>query len=97
MELMAESRTDKSLDEFRGEVAHRFDLVDAQFKVVEQKFDAVDQRFKAVDQRFDAVDQRFDAVDKRFDRVEGRFDSMNRTLIGAAIAIIVALIGVDKF
>lgn len=32
-------------------------------------------------------------MNKRFDRMDARFDSLNRTLIGGAIAIVVALIG----
>ena len=35
----------------------------------------------------------FEQVDKRFDRMEDRFDSLNRTLIGAAVALAVAFIG----
>jgi len=64
MHLMRESWTDERLDDFRGEVGHRFDEVD-------RRFSAVDKRFDEIDKRFDKVDERFEKVDQRFERIEG--------------------------
>jgi septation ring formation regulator EzrA len=69
MELTRESWTDERLDDFRGEVNHRFDNVD-------HRFDLVDARFEVVDARFEAVDQRLTGIDQRFDRVEGQIKDL---------------------
>jgi tetrahydromethanopterin S-methyltransferase subunit G len=42
---------------------------------------------------FEQVDKRFEQLDKRFDRMEDRYYELNRTLIGAAVALAVAFIG----
>jgi hypothetical protein len=64
----------------------------------------LDDLSKKVDDGFARVDSdirelradmtvRFDKVDARFGEIDARFESLNRTLLGAAIALIVALIG----
>jgi hypothetical protein len=58
-------------------------------------------REKWTDERLDdlnmKVDQGFARMDARFEhleaRIDAKFDGLNRTLIGGAVAVIVALIG----
>jgi hypothetical protein len=59
---------------------HRLDALE---KKVDEGFAEVGDRFKQVDERFNRLEDRFDA----------KFDALNRTLIGSAVAVIVALIG----
>jgi hypothetical protein len=65
--------------------------------VTEHRLDAlekkVDEGFKQVDEGFAKVDARFERMDARFGQMNDRFDRMQHTLLGGAIAIIVALIG----
>lgn len=50
----------------------------------------LDDLNKKVDQGFARMDARFEHLE---DRIDAKFDGLNRTLIGGAAAIIVALIG----
>lgn len=97
MSLMTESTTDERIESFRREVDHRFEAVNARFEAVDQRFDQVNQRFDAMDQRFDRVEAglrehraEFVAIRKE---IKAGFDSMNRTLFGAAVLVVVTLIG----
>lgn len=56
-------------------------------KTVADGFARIDARFEAQEAR---MDTRFQSMEERFD---AKFDALNRTLIGGAVAIIVALIG----
>lgn len=56
-------------------------------KKVDLGFAQMDTRFQGMEERFDV---KFDALNAKFD---AKFDALNRTLINAAVAIIVALIG----
>jgi hypothetical protein len=101
MELMRESWTDERLDDFRGEVGHRFDGV-------EQRFDAVDKRFDGIDQRLDRVETSIqlqreelggEIRDLRaetragFERIEDRFVAHDRLMLQLGGVFIAALIG----
>ncbi len=50
-----------------------------------------------VDQRFDDArahsDQRFAGIDRRFTEINASFDGLYKMLLSAAVAIVVALIG----
>lgn len=83
MEAMRQSWTDERLDDFRGDVNRRFDEVD-------RRFDQVDQRFDKVDKRFDKVEA---DMKSGFDQMNARFDSLQRSLLGASVVLIVALLG----
>jgi hypothetical protein len=48
MYRVRESWTDERLDDFRGEVNRRFDVVDRRFDRVDERFDRVDERFEAM-------------------------------------------------
>ena len=64
----------------------------------------VDQGFKKVDERFEQVDERFERVEGElleqrreikagFEKLDDRFQRMQWYLLGAALTIIVTLIG----
>jgi tetrahydromethanopterin S-methyltransferase subunit G len=54
----------------------------------------VDNGFRGVGARFDHLEARFEAqMDKQFGELNQRFDRMQFTLIGSAVTIIAALIG----
>ncbi len=101
MELMAESWTEKRLDDLKAQVDRLERRTDEGFRdqraEMDRRFDRaearVDSRFEAVDKRFDAVDKRFDAVDKRFDALEDRFYAIHRTLILFAASMFAAMLG----
>ena len=71
---------------------------------VDQGFKKVDERFEQVDERFEQVDKRFERVDTElleqrremkagFESLNERFDRMQRTMLWAAVTIIIALLG----
>jgi predicted nuclease with TOPRIM domain len=87
--------------ELRSETNARFDKVDARFVRVDERMDAgfdkvderMDVRFEKVDERFDKIDQRFDKIEDKIElRVTTRIDSLNRTLLGFAVAVIFLLV-----
>jgi hypothetical protein len=55
MYKMRESWTDERLDDFRGEVNHRFDDVDRRFGEVSRRFDKVDTELNRVNDRLDGL------------------------------------------
>ena len=89
MSAMPERWTDREIDG----LSHKVDGLRAH----------VDKCFQQVDKCFQRVDERFEQVDKRFERIEAElldlrkemnagFEFIRRTMFGAAVAIIVALI-----
>ena len=67
--------------------------VDVGFAQIGKEFEKVDLRFAQVGKEFKKVDERFDKVDARFDAIDKRFGELDRTLLGAAVALIITLIG----
>jgi len=78
----------------------RIDALATQVAVIAVR---MDEGFKRMDQRFEQVDKRFEQVEGElreqrrdmkagFERVDDRFERLYRVLIGAAAAIIVAMI-----
>jgi archaellum component FlaC len=55
MEAMRQSWTDDRLDDFRGEVNRRFDMVDKRFDKVDERFDKVDGELKRLDSKIDGL------------------------------------------
>jgi len=53
----------------------------------------VDEGFRQVDKRFEQVDKRLERLEDRFERLEDQFERLQRMLFGAAVAVILALIG----
>jgi chromosome segregation ATPase len=43
------------------------------------------------------MNARFERVDARFDKIDERFESLYKVLVGGAVGIIAALIGVNAF
>jgi chromosome segregation ATPase len=43
------------------------------------------------------MNARFERVDGRFDKIDERFESLYKVLVGGAVGIIAALIGVNAF
>jgi hypothetical protein len=68
---MAESNTDKRIDDLRSEMYRGFETGD-------RRFDQVDARFDQVDRRFDRVEA--DVRELRAEMKEG-FDSLHRLMI----------------
>lgn len=100
---MLERWDDDRMDTLAGEVTgvgRRVDVVevkvDALGAKMDERFDRVNERFKGVDERFDRVDR--ELLDRRremkagFERIDDRFERLYRVLIGAAAAIVVALL-----
>jgi hypothetical protein len=85
--MAREAWTDGRLDDLNVKVGDGFAGVDVRFDRLEARFE---DRFDKVDSRSEAMDARWDA---RFGRMEQRFDSLQLTLAGSAIALVVALIG----
>jgi tetrahydromethanopterin S-methyltransferase subunit G len=56
-------------------------------------FERVDQRFEKVDEEFKAVRSEMKAG---FERMDAKFDRLTWSLLGAALAIVVALIGAPQ-
>jgi hypothetical protein len=54
----------------------------------------VDVGFAQMDRRFEKLEAH---MDSRFESLEARFGALNRTLIAAAVAIVIALIGSTAF
>lgn len=50
-----ESWTDERLDDFRGEVNRRFDVVDREFSKVDKRFDKVDHELGRINDRLDGM------------------------------------------
>jgi len=99
MEAMPQSWTDDRLDNFRGEVAGRFDGVDRRFEQVDERFDRMDERFDVVNGRFDLVNEqikevggRMGRLEERMGRLEARFSSWERTIFQLGVATIVTFV-----
>jgi hypothetical protein len=75
-----EKWTDDRLDELNKKVDDGFRRLDGDIKDLRRDMNT---RFNAVDARFDALDAKFDA----------KFDNLRQDLFKAAIAVIVAMIG----
>lgn len=90
--------------EFRSGIASVREEMNARFDRVDAKFEStaadVNARFDKIDARFDStatdVNARFDRtaadVNARFDKIDARFDALNRTLLGFAVAALIALV-----
>jgi tetrahydromethanopterin S-methyltransferase subunit G len=65
------------------------DRLDGLEKKVDDGFAQVDERFEKVDKRFDKVEGKIESLDSKFDT---KFDGLNKTLLGAAVSIVVTLI-----
>jgi hypothetical protein len=91
MESMRESWTDKRLDDFRGEVDHRFDRVEADLRALRiesrTEFGALRGEMKS---GFERMDERFERMDERSDE---RFDALHRLMIQLGGLLVAALIG----
>jgi predicted RNase H-like nuclease (RuvC/YqgF family) len=90
MAMMLERWNDEKMDALAAKV----DGMDVRLARVEVK---VDERFEQVDKRFERVEselheQRLETSELRREMKAG-FDRMHRSLLGAATAIIVAMIG----
>jgi len=79
-----ESWTDQRLDDLNRKVDDGFARVDKK----------IDDGFARVDKK---IDDGLARVDKDIRELNTRFDSLQRTIIGAAVAVIVALIGSGAF
>ena len=96
-----EKWTDERLDDLNGKVDKGFEETKAEFKDVRREmqegFARVDGVFKdlrrEMKEGFDKMDARFDKMDARFDKMDARFESLSQILIGGALVIIAALIG----
>jgi hypothetical protein len=104
METMREAWTDERLDDLNQKVDRGFDRVETEIRSQRQefksdigdlraemnaRFDRMDARF---DVKFDQVDARFEKIDAKFEKIDARFDSLNRTLLGFAVAALIALV-----
>jgi archaellum component FlaC len=88
------------LDDLNKKVEEGFKKVDQGFKRVDERFKRIDERFERIDERFERVDERFEKVNEEFKAVRAEmkagFDRMQWTMFGAAVAVIVALIGAPQ-
>jgi chromosome segregation ATPase len=85
--VMRQTWTDDRLDDFRGEVAHRFDVVD-------QRFDRVEAETRALRAEMHAEFAALRAEMKAgFERVDDRFDRMYRLMLQLGGGTLVALLG----
>jgi hypothetical protein len=57
----------------------------------------LDDLNKKVDDGFTKMEARFDKMESRFDRIEASFQGLYRVLLGGAITVVAALIGVNAF
>jgi chromosome segregation ATPase len=95
-----EQWTDGRLDDLNKKVDDGFAQVHADIRGTNARIDKLNE---SVNGRFDAMNEsvngRFDAmnesVNARFDAINARFDSLSRNLFGAAVMIIVVLIGLS--
>jgi chromosome segregation ATPase len=83
MNVMDKTSTDKRLDEFREDAKERFGLVD--------------QRFDRVEGQIQGLSGRLDSMNDRIDSMSGRLDSMYRAIVGAGVAIVIAVAGASHF
>jgi|GEM_PF-1001586 len=88
-------RLDKEHRELRGEIKAGFDRMDVRFEQMDAKFDA---KLNRMDAKFDAKFNRMDAkFDAKFDRMDAKFDAkfdrLTWSLLGAVLAIVLAVIG----
>jgi tetrahydromethanopterin S-methyltransferase subunit G len=74
------ARSDKSLCEFRGEVNAQFEKADSRFEKVEGKIEGGIKELRG-------------EMNAQFDKIDERFERLDRTLLGAAVAVIITLIG----
>jgi chromosome segregation ATPase len=77
MDAMPQSWADNRFNEFRAEMARRFDQLDRR---MDERFERMDERFERMDERFERTDERFDRMDERFDQVDRRLDQVDRRL-----------------
>lgn len=109
MSRQMDNWNDDRLDELASGMKDGFTQVDARFAEVDARFAQVDARFAQVDARFEKVEDEmkegFAKVDARFEKFEGKVEAgfaelraanerLYRMLLGSAVVIIAALIGV---
>jgi hypothetical protein len=80
MESMRASWTDERLDDFRGDVDHRFDRVDGEIQALRVESRTEFNAFRGV-------------MKQGFERVDQRFEALYRLLLQLGGATFVALIG----
>ncbi len=78
METMRQSWTDERLDDLNAKIDRGFDRVEVEMRAQRQELSAEIGVLRA-------------EANARFDRIDARFETLNRTLMGFAIAIIIAL------
>jgi hypothetical protein len=97
MAVPREKWTDDRLDELSTKVNDGFARADKKMDAGFARVDGdirelkgeMNQRFEKVDQRFDKVEGKIESLDSKFDT---KFDGLNKTLLGAAVSVIVTLI-----
>lgn len=107
MAVMIEPHKDHEMDPAAAGLGNRVAVlevkVDGFATKVDEGFERVDRRFEQVDKRFEQVDKRFERVEDElleqrremkvgFQRLDDRFERMQRYFLGAAVAIIVAML-----
>lgn len=80
---MRDRWTDERLDDLNAKVDRGFDRIETELRSQRAEISGLRTEMNA----------RFEKVDDRFDAINARFDSLNRTLLAAAVAVVVALIG----
>lgn len=97
MAVMIEPPKDDEVDDMGVRLARVEVRVDQGFKKVDERFEQVDERFERVEGEL--LEQRreikagFEKIDDRFERLDDRFERMQRTMLWAAVTIIVAMLG----
>lgn len=86
--MVREAWTDERLDDLNDKVDRGFADLKAEMR------DGFNRMEAMMDARFAKVDERFVQVDARFEKMDDRFYALNRMLIGSAVTIIAALLGI---
>jgi len=81
---------EKKVDDGFAHVDKQFEKVDQRFETVEGKIESSVKELRGeMNARFEKVESAVKALDSKFDT---KFDGLNRTLLGAAVSVIVTLI-----
>lgn len=90
-----ENWTDERLDDLNKKVDDGFADTKAEMRTGFTRVDGEIRELRSeMNARFNSIDARFDKLN---DSVNARFDRMQHTLIGSAVAVVLAIIGSSAF